>query len=262
RPEFALHSVLEGMLIGAYAMGAHEGYFYIRNEYPLAVERLQIAIDQAREYGLLGENIFDTGYNFDIKVVRGAGAFVCGEETALMASIEGHLGEPRPRPPYPTVYGLWGKPTNINNVETWANVAPIIDRGGKWYADIGTETSKGTKVFSLVGKINNTGLLEVPMGITLRDIIYKIGGGIPDGKEFKAVQTGGPSGGCIPAEQLDLPVDYESLTEAGSMMGSGGMVVMDEDTCMVDIARYFLAFTKDESCGKCTPCREGTVQMN
>jgi len=256
------HSVLEGMLIGAYAIGAHEGYIYIRNEYPLAMERLQIAIDQAREYGLLGENIFDTGYNFDIKVVRGAGAFVCGEETALMASIEGHLGEPRPRPPYPTVYGLWGKPTNINNVETWANVAPIIDRGGKWYADIGTETSKGTKVFSLVGKINNTGLLEVPMGITLRDIIYKIGGGIPDGKQFKAVQTGGPSGGCIPAEQLDLPVDYESLTEAGSMMGSGGMVVMDEDTCMVDIARYFLAFTKDESCGKCTPCREGTVQMN
>jgi len=256
------HSVLEGMLIGAYAMGAHEGYIYIRNEYPLAMERLHIAIDQAREYGLLGENIFETGFNFDVKVVRGAGAFVCGEETALLSSIEGRLGNPRPRPPYPVESGLWSKPTNINNVETWANVAPIINRGGKWYSDIGTETSKGTKVFSLVGKINNTGLLEVPMGITLRDIIYKIGGGIPDGKEFKAVQTGGPSGGCIPAEQLDLPVDYESLTEAGSMMGSGGMVVMDEDTCMVDIARYFLAFTKDESCGKCTPCREGTVQMN
>ncbi len=256
------HSVLEGMLIGAYAMGACEGYIYIRNEYPLAMERLHIAIDQAREYGLLGENIFDTGFNFDVKVVRGAGAFVCGEETALIASIEGCLGNPRPRPPYPVESGLWGKPTNINNVETWANVAPIIDRGSKWYADIGTETSKGTKVFSLVGKINNTGLVEVPMGITLRDIIFKIGGGIPDGKEFKAVQTGGPSGGCIPAEQLDLPVDYESLTEAGSMMGSGGMVVMDEETCMVDIARYFLAFTKDESCGKCTPCREGTVQMN
>ncbi|MFC1619567.1 NADH-quinone oxidoreductase subunit NuoF [Candidatus Neomarinimicrobiota bacterium] len=256
------HAVLEGMLLGAYAMGADEGYIYIRNEYPLALERLHIAIDQAREYGLIGKNIFDTDFSFEIKVVRGAGAFVCGEETALIASIEGQLGNPRPRPPYPVSSGLWGQPTNINNVETWANVPMIINRGGKWYASIGTETSKGTKVFSLVGKINNTGLVEVPMGISLRDIIYNIGGGIPDGKAFKAVQTGGPSGGCIPAEQLDLPVDYESLTEAGSMMGSGGMVVMDEDTCMVDVARYFLGFTKDESCGKCTPCREGTMQMH
>jgi NADH:ubiquinone oxidoreductase subunit F (NADH-binding) len=244
------HSVLEGMLI------------YIRNEYPLAMDRLKIAIDQATEYGLLGQNIFDTDFSFEIKVVRGAGAFVCGEETALIASIEGNLGNPRPRPPYPVESGLWGQPTNINNVETWANVPMIIDRGGKWYASIGTETSKGTKVFSLVGKINNTGLVEVPMGITLRDIIYKIGGGIPEGKEFKAVQTGGPSGGCIPADKLDLPVDFESLTEAGSMMGSGGMVVMDEETCMVDVARYFLSFTRDESCGKCTPCREGTHQMH
>jgi NADH:ubiquinone oxidoreductase subunit F (NADH-binding) len=256
------HAVLEGLLLGAYAMGADEGYIYIRNEYPLALERLHIAIDQAREYGLIGKNIFDTDFCFEIKVVRGAGAFVCGEETALIASIEGQLGNPRPRPPYPVNSGLWGQPTNINNVETWANVPMIINRGGKWYASIGTETSKGTKVFSLVGKINNTGLVEVPMGISLRDIIYNIGGGIPDGKAFKAVQTGGPSGGCIPAEQLDLPVDYESLTEAGSMMGSGGMVVMDEDTCMVDVARYFLGFTKDESCGKCTPCREGTMQMH
>jgi NADH:ubiquinone oxidoreductase subunit F (NADH-binding)/(2Fe-2S) ferredoxin len=256
------HSVLEGMLLGAYAMGATEGYIYIRNEYPLAMDRLKIAIDQATEYGLLGQNIFDSDFSFEIKVVRGAGAFVCGEETALIASIEGNLGNPRPRPPYPVESGLWGQPTNINNVETWANVPMIIDRGGKWYASIGTETSKGTKVFSLVGKINNTGLVEVPMGITLRDIIYKIGGGIPNGKEFKAVQTGGPSGGCIPADKLDLPVDFESLTEAGSMMGSGGMVVMDEETCMVDVARYFLSFTKDESCGKCTPCREGTHQMH
>ena len=255
------HSVLEGMLIGAYAIGASEGYVYIRNEYPLAKKRLLIAIGQAMDYGLLGENILDSGFNFNIKVTRGAGAFVCGEETALMASIEGRLGEPKPRPPYPTTNGLWEKPTNINNVETWANVPPIINRGGRWYSEIGTETSKGTKVFSLVGKINNTGLVEVPMGITLRDIIYEIGGGIPDGKKFKAVQTGGPSGGCIPEEMLDIPVDYESLTEAGSMMGSGGMVVMDETTCMVDVARYFLSFTKDESCGKCTPCREGNAQL-
>jgi NADH:ubiquinone oxidoreductase subunit F (NADH-binding)/(2Fe-2S) ferredoxin/NAD-dependent dihydropyrimidine dehydrogenase PreA subunit len=255
------HSVLEGMVIGAYAIGASMGYVYIRNEYPLALNRLIIAIDQARDYGLLGENIFDSGFDFDIKVVRGAGAFVCGEETALIASIEGQLGNPKPRPPFPANKGLWDKPTNINNVETWANIPVIISRGAKWYSEIGTETSKGTKVFSLVGKVNNTGLVEVPMGISLRDIIFKIGGGIPKGKKFKAVQTGGPSGGCIPAEQLDLPVDYESLTETGSIMGSGGMVVMDEDTCMVDVARYFLAFTMDESCGKCTPCREGTAQL-
>jgi len=256
------HSVIEGMIIGAYAMGASEGYIYIRNEYPLALQRLLIAIDQAKDYGLLGENILMTDFSFEIEVTRGAGAFVCGEETALMASIEGKLGNPRPRPPFPTDSGLWGKPTNINNVETWANIPAIINRGAKWYSEIGTETSKGTKVFSLVGKINNTGLVEVPMGITLKDIVYKIGGGIPDGKELKAVQTGGPSGGCIPAEMLDLPVDYESLTEAGSMMGSGGMVVMDETTCMVDVARYFLTFTKDESCGKCTPCREGIAQLH
>lgn len=255
------HSVLEGMTIGARAIGAKVGYIYIRNEYPLALERLILAIDQAREYGLLGENIFDTDFSFDIKVIRGAGAFVCGEETALMAAIEGRLGQPRNRPPYPTRKGLWGKPTNINNVETWANIPPIILRGAEWFSQIGTERSKGTKVFSLVGKINNTGLVEVPMGITMREIIFDIGGGIPDGKKLKAVQTGGPSGGCIPEELLDLPIDYESLTEAGSMMGSGGMVVMDEDTCMVDVARYFLNFTQDESCGKCTPCREGTKMM-
>jgi len=272
--------VIEGMLIGARAMGASHGVVYIRNEYPLAVQRILIAIDQAREYGLLGENILDSGMDFDLSVTRGAGAFVCGEETALIASVEGRLGDPRARPPYPAEYGLWGKPTCINNVETWANVSPIITQGAEWYREIGTETSKGTKVFSLVGKINNTGLVEVPMGITLRELIYDIGGGIPDGKKFKAVQTGGPSGGCIPAgmmdqpivyetraekrtvsEALDLPIDYESLTEVGSMMGSGGMVVMDEDTCMVDVARYFLAFTQDESCGACTPCREGTMLM-
>lgn len=255
------HSVIEGMLIGAKAIGATKGFIYVRNEYPLAVKRILIALDQARDYGLLGDNILGTGFSFDIRVVRGAGAFVCGEETALLASIEGRLGEPRPRPPYPAEKGLWGKPTCINNVETWANIPVIIDRGGKWFASIGTATSKGTKVFSLVGKINNTGLVEVPMGITLREIIYDIGGGIPGGKKFKAVQTGGPSGGCIPAELIDLPIDYESLTQAGSMMGSGGMVVMDEDTCMVDVARYFLSFTQDESCGKCTPCREGTKAM-
>ena len=255
------HSVIEGMIIGAKAIGATAGFIYVRNEYPLAVERLGLALRQAREYSLLGRDILGTGFDFDIQIKRGAGAFVCGEETSLLASIEGRLGEPRPRPPYPAQSGLWGKPTCINNVETWANVAPIISRGAKWYAGIGTPTSKGTKVFSLVGKINNTGLVEVPMGITLREIIYEIGGGIPGGKAFKAVQTGGPSGGCIPGDKIDLPIDYESLSAAGSMMGSGGMVIMDEDTCMVDIARYFLEFTHDESCGKCTPCREGTKAM-
>jgi len=275
------HSVIEGMLIGARAMGARHGVVYIRNEYPLALQRILIAIDQAREYGLLGEDILDSGMDFDISVTRGAGAFVCGEETALIASVEGRLGDPRARPPYPAEYGLWGKPTCINNVETWANVSPIISNGWKWYSEIGTETSKGTKVFSLVGKIRNTGLVEVPMGITLRALIYEIGGGIPGDRKFKAVQTGGPSGGCIPAglmdvpivyedkaarktaeQYLDLPIDYESLTGVGSMMGSGGLVVMDEDTCMVDVARYFLAFTQDESCGTCTPCREGTKLMH
>ena len=255
------HSVIEGMVIGAKAIGAQQGYVYIRNEYPLALKRLTLALEQAREYGLLGKDILGTGFDFDIKVARGAGAFVFGEETALLASIEGRLGEPRPRPPYPAQRGLYGQPTCINNVETWANVPVIINRGAEWFSKIGTKTSKGTKVFSLVGKINNTGLVEVPMGITLREIIFEIGGGIPGGKEFKAVQTGGPSGGCIPKEKLDLPIDYESLTEAGSMMGSGGMVVMDEDTCMVDVAKYFLSFTQDESCGKCTPCREGTKAM-
>ncbi len=255
------HAVIEGMIIGARAMGASEGFVYVRNEYPLAVRRLGIALDQARDYGLLGEDILGTGFSFDVRIQRGAGAFVCGEETALLASIEGRLGEPRPRPPYPAQSGLWGRPTCINNVETWANVPAIINRGAAWYSSIGTETSKGTKVFSLVGKINNTGLVEVPMGMTLREIIEDIGGGIPGGKAFKAVQTGGPSGGCIPKEKIDLPIDYESLTAAGSMMGSGGMVIMDEDTCMVDVARYFLSFTRDESCGKCTPCREGTKAM-
>ncbi len=255
------HSVIEGMVIGAKAIGAQQGFAYVRNEYPLALKRLNIALEAARDYGLLGEDILGSGFDFDIKVIRGAGAFVCGEETALLESIEGRLGEPRPRPPYPAEKGLWGQPTCINNVETWANVPIIISRGADWFHSIGTETSKGTKVFSLVGKINNTGLVEVPMGITLKEIIYDIGGGIPGGKEFKAVQTGGPSGGCIPKEKIDLPIDYESLREAGSMMGSGGMVVMDEDTCMVDVAKYFLAFTQDESCGKCTPCREGTKEM-
>jgi NADH-quinone oxidoreductase subunit F len=274
------HAVIEGMVIGARAMGVQHGVVYIRNEYPLAVQRILIAIDQAREYGLLGENILGTGVDFDVSVTRGAGAFVCGEETALISSVEGRPGDPRARPPYPAEHGLWGKPTCINNVETWANVPPIINHGVDWYREIGTETSKGTKVFSLVGKINNTGLVEVPMGISLRELIYDIGGGIPGGKKFKAVQTGGPSGGCIPAgfmdeplvyetreekravaEHLDLPIDYESLTHVGSMMGSGGMVVMDEDTCMVDVARYFLSFTQDESCGACTPCREGTKLM-
>jgi NADH:ubiquinone oxidoreductase subunit F (NADH-binding)/NAD-dependent dihydropyrimidine dehydrogenase PreA subunit len=255
------HSVIEGMIVGARAIGASAGFVYIRNEYPLAIEAVTTALRQARDYGLLGPDILGTGFAFDLQVKRGAGAFVCGEETALLASIEGRLGEPRPRPPYPARSGLWGRPTCINNVETWANIPAIINRGAKWFAGIGTETSKGTKVFSLVGKINNTGLVEVPMGISLRDIVYDIGGGIPGGKAFKAVQTGGPSGGCIPREKIDLPIDYESLAEAGSMMGSGGMVIMDEETCMVDVARYFLSFTQDESCGKCTPCREGTKAM-
>lgn len=255
------HLVLEGMIIGAYGIGANQGYVYIRNEYPLAMKRLEIAIDQARQYGLLGNNIFDTDFNFDIKIFRGAGAFVCGEETSLIASIEGKPPEPRQRPPFPAQSGLWGKPTNINNVETWATVPTIIFRGAEWFSAIGTEKSKGTKVFSLVGKINNTGLVEVPMGITLRKVIYDIGGGIPGGKKLKAVQTGGPSGGCIPANLIDLPIDYEQLTKIGSIMGSGGMVVMDEDTCMIDIARYFIKFTNDESCGKCSSCREGSEAL-
>ncbi|MCI5957523.1 MAG: NADH-quinone oxidoreductase subunit NuoF [Clostridiales bacterium] len=255
------HSVLEAMAIGGYAIGASEGYIYVRAEYPIAVKRLEIAINQAREYGLLGKNIFGSGFDFDIFIRLGAGAFVCGEETALMHSIEGGRGEPKPKPPFPAVRGLFDKPTNINNVETLANIPQIILNGADWFASIGTENSKGTKVFALGGKINNTGLVEVPMGTPLRDIIYKIGGGIPNGKAFKAVQTGGPSGGCIPAEYLDIAIDYDSLTSIGSMMGSGGMIVMDEDNCMVDIARFFLDFTVDESCGKCTPCRIGTKRM-
>ena len=255
------HCVLEAMAIAGYAIGASEGYIYVRAEYPIAVKRLEIAIAQAHEYGLLGENIFGTGFNFDIKIRLGAGAFVCGEETALMRSIEGKRGEPTPRPPFPAVKGLFGKPTMLNNVETYANVAQIILKGADWFASMGTEKSNGTKVLALGGKINNTGLVEVPMGTPLRTIIYDIGGGIPNGKKFKAVQTGGPSGGCLPAELLDTPVDYDNLIAAGSMMGSGGMIVMDEDNCMVDIARFFLDFTVDESCGKCTPCRVGTRRM-
>ena len=255
------HSVLEAMAIGGYAIGASEGYIYVRAEYPIAVKRLEIAINQAREYGLLGKNIFGSGFDFDVYIRLGAGAFVCGEETALMHSIEGGRGEPKPKPPFPAVRGLFDKPTNINNVETLANIPQIILKGADWFASIGTENSKGTKVFALGGKINNTGLVEVPMGTPLRDIIYKIGGGIPGGKKFKAVQTGGPSGGCIPAQYLDIAIDYDSLTAIGSMMGSGGMIVMDEDNCMVDIARFFLDFTVDESCGKCTPCRIGTKRM-
>ncbi len=255
------HAVIEGMIIGARAIGAERGYIYIRNEYPLALKRLDIAIRQARAYGLLGEDILGTGFHFDLEIVQGAGAFVSGEETALMASVEGKIATPRQRPPYPARKGLWGKPTVINNVETWATVPNIIRRGADWFAGLGTETSKGTKIFSLVGKINNTGLVEVPMGISLRDIVYGIGGGIPGNREFKAVQIGGPSGGCIPAKLLDLPVDYESLTEAGAMMGSGGMIVMDDKTCMVDVAKYFLNFLRDESCGKCVSCREGTQRM-
>jgi len=255
------HSVIEGMLIGAYAIGSEKGYIYVRNEYPLAVTYLRTAISQAREIGLLGENILGTSFSFDIQINRGGGAFVCGESTALMASLEGRPGEPRAKYVHTVESGLWSKPTNLNNVETWANVPPIINRGGKWFAGIGTEKSRGTKVFSLVGKIANSGLIEVPMGITLRRIIYEIGGSMRDGKRFKAVQTGGPSGGCIPAEHLDARVDFEELTKLGSMMGSGGMIVMDEDTCMVNVARYFTDFLLNESCGKCTPCREGLAQM-
>jgi len=256
------HSVLEGMTIGAYAIGAHEGYIYVRNEYPLAVANLQQAIEQAREAGFLGGNIFGTGFAFDVKISKGAGAFVCGESTALMASLEGKAGEPRAKYIHTVEHGLWDRPSNLNNVETWANVPVIIGRGGKWFSGVGAANSTGTKVFSLVGKINNIGLVEVPMGIPLKDIIYEIGGGIPGGKKFKAVQTGGPSGGCIPASMIDLPVDFDSLWEAGSMMGSGGMIVMDENTCMVDIARYFIEFLESESCGKCVPCREGIYRMN
>lgn len=255
------HSVIEGMALGAYAIGADEGYIYCRAEYPLAIKRLKIAIAQAEEMGLLGDNIMGTNFSFHLHLKEGAGAFVCGEETALMASIEGRRGMPRPRPPFPAQHGLWGKPTNINNVETWANVPKIILNGAEWFASMGTEKSKGTKIFALTGKITNTGLIEVPMGITIREIIYELGGGILNGKEFKAVQIGGPSGGCLTKEHLDLPIDYESLTSAGAIMGSGGLVVMDEDTCMVDVARFFLEFTQRESCGKCVPCREGTKQM-
>jgi len=255
------HRVLEGMLIGAYAIGSRQGFMYVRDEYPLAVKHVTKAIEGARALGLLGENILGTGFSFDIQIAKGAGAFVCGEETALIASIEGRVGEPRQRPPFPAQKGLWGKPTNINNVETWGNVPLIIRKGGAWFAKIGTEGSKGTKIFSLVGKINNTGLVEVPMGISLGEIIYDIGGGIPGDKAFKAVQTGGPSGGCLPKEHLNLPIDYQSLAQAGSIMGSGGMIVMDEKTCMVDIAKYFLNFLRDESCGKCLSCREGTQRM-
>jgi NADH:ubiquinone oxidoreductase subunit F (NADH-binding)/(2Fe-2S) ferredoxin/NAD-dependent dihydropyrimidine dehydrogenase PreA subunit len=255
------HAVLEGMVIGAKAVGAEKGYIYIRHEYPLALARMEIAIKQARDRGLLGKDILGTGFDFALEVVQGAGAFVSGEETALLASVEGRIAMPRQRPPYPAQKGLWGKPTVINNVETWATVPNIIRRGAKWFSGLGTKTSKGTKIFSLVGKINNTGLVEVPMGITLRDIIFGIGGGIPDGRKFKSVQIGGPSGGCIPKKLLDLPIDYESLTQAGAMMGSGGMIVMDDKTCMVDVAMYFLNFLRDESCGKCVSCREGTQRM-
>ncbi len=255
------HRVIEGLVIGAYAIGAPRGYVYIRTEYPLAVKHLGIALKQARAAGLLGENILGSGFDFDIEIRLGAGAFVCGEETALMASIEGRIGDPRPRPPYPAVSGLWGKPTVINNVKTWASIPIIVDKGAEWYAGIGTEKSKGTMIFSLVGKVANTGLVEVPMGITLRELIFGIGGGIPNGKKFKAAQIGGPSGGCIPEQHLDTPIDYESLTSLGAIMGSGGLVVTDEDTCMVDFARYFMNFVQEESCGKCTPCRLGTKAM-
>ncbi len=255
------HVVLEAMAIAGYAIGASQGYIYVRAEYPIAVERLEIAIAQAREYGLLGKDIFGTGFNFDIGLRLGAGAFVCGEETALMTSIEGNRGEPRPRPPFPAQKGLFGKPTILNNVETYANIPQIILNGAEWFASMGTEKSKGTKVFALGGKIKNTGLVEIPMGTTLREVIEDIGGGIPNGKKFKAAQTGGPSGGCIPTEHFDIPIDYDNLISIGSMMGSGGLIVMDEDNCMVDIAKFFLEFTVDESCGKCTPCRIGTKRM-
>ena len=256
------HSVLEGMTIGAYAIGAAQGYLYVRGEYPLAVSNLSIAIEQSKALGLLGDDILGSGFSFEVEIVRGAGAFVCGEETGLIASIQGDIGSPRQRPPYPAQAGLWGKPTNINNVETWANVPVIIDRGPDWFAGIGTERSKGTKVFSLVGKVQNTGLVEVPMGTTMREIVYDIGGGTQKKRKFKAVQTGGPSGGCLPESLLDLPVDFDKLQEAGGMMGSGGLIVMDDRTCMVDVAKYFLAFLVDESCGKCTACREGVSQMH
>jgi NADP-reducing hydrogenase subunit HndC len=255
------HAVIEGMAIGAYAIGASEGYVYCRAEYPLAIHRLKIAIAQAEELGLLGDNIFDSDFSFKLKIREGAGAFVCGEETSLIASIEGRVGEPRPRPPFPAQSGLWGKPTVINNVKTWSHIAPIVMRGADWYSSFGTKGSPGTTVFALVGKVNNTGLVEIPLGITLREMIFEIGGGIAGGKAFKAVQTGGPSGGCIPAEHLDVAVDYESLGALGSIMGSGGMIVMDERDCMVNVAKYFIDFTKDESCGKCTPCREGTLRL-
>ena len=255
------HSVIEAMIIAGYASGASQGYVYVRAEYPIAVKRLQIAIDQARDYGLLGEDILGSGFNFDLDIRLGAGAFVCGEETALMNSIEGKRGEPRPRPPFPANKGLFERPTILNNVETYANITSIINRGSDWFSSMGTEKSKGTKVFALGGKINNTGLLEIPMGTTLREIVFEIGGGIPNGKRFKAAQTGGPSGGCIPAEKLDVPIDYDNLIAIGSMMGSGGLIVMDEDNCMVDVARFFLEFTQDESCGKCPPCRIGTKRM-
>jgi len=255
------HSVLEGIVIGAYAIGASQGYIYCRAEYPLALERLRLALHQMEEYGLIGDDILGSGFNFHVKIKEGAGAFVCGEETALMASIEGRRGMPRPRPPFPAISGLWGKPTNINNVETWASAAVILQRTSEWYNQYGSERSKGTKTFALVGKVERTGLIEVPLGITLGEIIYGIGGGILKGKGFKAVQTGGPSGGCLPSSMLDSPVDYESLTAAGSIMGSGGMIVADEDTCMVDLTKYFLSFTQAESCGKCPPCRVGTRQM-
>jgi len=255
------HSILEGMAIGAYAVGAQNGYIYVRQEYPLAVKHFTRALEQARDYGLLGENILGSGFNFDVIVARGGGAFVCGESTALMASIEGRPGEPRAKHVHTVEKGLWDKPTTLNNVETWANIPLVINKGWKWFAGIGTEKSKGTKIFSLVGKVTNTGLVEVPMGITLREIVYNIGDGIRSEKKFKAVQTGGPSGGCIPESLLDTPVDFDKLTEIGSMMGSGGMIVMDEDNCMVDIAKYFIGFLRDESCGKCTPCREGLWQM-
>ncbi|MFH1422866.1 MAG: NADH-quinone oxidoreductase subunit NuoF [Planctomycetota bacterium] len=255
------HSVIEGMIIGAYAIGASKGFIYVRAEYPIAVKHSHIAIEQAYKLGIIGTSILGSGFNFDIEVREGAGAFVCGEETALIASIEGKRGMPRPRPPFPAQSGLWGKPTNINNVETWANVPVIINKGANWFAQYGTETSKGTKIFALAGKVNNTGLVEVPMGATIRNIVFEIGGGITDDNKFKAVQIGGPSGGCLPAQFLDMPLDYESVTKAGAIMGSGGLIVMDESTCMVDLARYFITFVQSESCGKCTPCRIGTKRM-
>jgi NADP-reducing hydrogenase subunit HndC len=255
------HTVIEGMAIAAYAIGAEEGFIYVRSEYPLAIQRMKTALSQARDYGLLGKDILDSGFDFNIEIREGSGAFVCGEESSLMRSIEGNIPEPRQRPPFPAQSGLWGFPTLINNVETLANIPVIVVKGADWYASIGTETSKGTKVFSLVGKINNTGLIEVPMGITLREVVYDIGGGIPNGKKLKAVQTGGPSGGCIPASMLDSPIDYESLAQAGSIMGSGGLIVMDEDTCVVDVAKFFIQFTNNESCGKCSSCRGGSEAL-